>query len=87
MPSERALKRAANIGHIDPLTGTKHIVSESVAEALDSEWIAGMEEAAKIAEAHLDHGEFLHGGRHECVDALVAEIRAQIEAEKKGAGL
>lgn len=71
--SERDVKKAAEFFARDLPTDKEYI--GALAEALAAERIAGMEEAAKIAE------------NYAYVVRAVKAIRRAIEAEKKGAGL
>ena len=44
-----------------------------------------LEEAMSLVYGHTDHGEFVHGGRYECADAIYKEIRALINSEGRDA--
>jgi hypothetical protein len=36
---------------------------------------------AEIAMAHVEHGEFVHGGRYECADRIVEEIEQEFKLQ------
>lgn len=85
MPSERAVRLAESIGRVDPLTGTRHFVTEAVAEALDAERLAGMEAAAEVEMAEVFDAvlsaDWIAGHYHAVVSMRQA-IRAAIAKEK-----
>jgi hypothetical protein len=79
MPSKWARVKAAEFLALD-LTMRE---VESVADAIDAARVEGLEEAAKIAASHADHGDAVGDMRQDvCASSIAADIRARIKEVK-----
>lgn len=53
-------------------------LSQSIADLILEQRQEATREALRIVEAHIEHGEFAHAGRYECVDEIARQILASL---------